>query len=242
MLQVARGKATKWVAGAILFLVLIAMVVTGFGTDGMGGLGGMGGGQPRSETLVTVGDGTVTEQELRDLITRQFNQARQQNPALDMNAFLASGAFDQILNSLIVGEAVQQFGGEQGLVATQRMVDREIVNIPQFRNFAGQFDDNAFRAALRNQNLTEAQLREDIARSLVQRQLLGPIALGQRVPEGVARSFANLLLERRRGAIGVVPSGALAASINPSDAEITRFTRRTAPASRFRSGGWCASP
>ncbi len=224
MLQVARGKATKWVAGAILFLVLIAMVVTGFGTDGMGGLGSFGGGgQQRSETLVTVGRGTVTEQELRDLVTRQFNQARQQNPSLDMNAFLASGAFDQILNSLVVSEAVQLFGTEQGLVASQRMVDREIVNVPQFRNFAGQFDDNAFRAALRNQNLTEAQLREDIARSLLQRQLLGPIALGQRVPEGVARSFANLLLERRRGAVGVVPSGALAASINPSDAEIARF-------------------
>ena len=224
MLAFARKKAARWLAVGLLALVLIAMVVTGFGTDGMGGLGGMGGGsQQRSETLVTVGSGTVTEQELRDLLTRQFNQARQQNPALDMNAFLASGAFDQILNSLVVGEAVQLFGAEQGLVATQRMVDREIVNVPQFRNFAGQFDDNAFRTALRNQNLTEAQLREDIARSLIQRQLLGPIALGQRVPEGVARSFANLLLERRRGAVGVVPSGALAASINPSDAEIANF-------------------
>jgi peptidyl-prolyl cis-trans isomerase D len=223
MLNVVRRKATKWVAGAILFLVLIAMVVTGFGTDGMGGLGGMGGGQQRSETLATVGSATVTEEELRDLVTRQFNQARQRNPALDLATFIESGAFDQTLNSLIVGEAVQLFGAEQGLVATQRMVDREIVNIPQFRNFAGQFDENAFRAALRNQNLTEAQLREDIARSLLQRQLLLPIAAGQRVPENVARSFANLLLERRRGAIGVVPSGALAAAINPSDAEIANY-------------------
>ena len=117
------------------------------------------------------------------------------------------------------------------------MIDREIVNIPQFRNFAGQFDENAFRTALRNQNLTEAQLREDIARSLLQRQLLLPIAAGQRVPENVARSFANLLLERRRGTIGVVPSGALAAAINPSDAEIANYynqnrTRFTIPERR----------
>ncbi|MGQ0660684.1 SurA N-terminal domain-containing protein [Sphingosinicella sp.] len=223
MLNVVRRRATKWVAGAILFIVLLAIVITGFGTDGMGGLGSLGGGQQRAEILATVGGRSVTEQQLRDLVTRQFNQARQQNPALDMNAFLASGAFDQILNSLIVGEAVVEFGGEQGLVATQRMVDREIVNVPQFRNFAGQFDENAFRAALRNQNITEAQLREDIARSLLQRQLLGPIAIGQRVPEALAQSFANLLLERRRGAIGVVPSQALAGAINPSDAEIANF-------------------
>ena len=226
MLAFARRKATKWIAFAILLLVLLAMVITGFGTDGMGGLGGMGGGQQSSETLATVGGRTVTEQQLRDLVTRQFNQARQQNPALDMNTFLASGAFDQILNSLIVGEAVGEFGTEQGLVATQRMVDREIVNVPAFRNFAGQFDDNAFRAALRNQNITEAQLREDIARSLIQRQLLGPIALGQRVPENLARSFANLLLERRRGAVGVVPSQALAAAVNPSDAELANYYNR----------------
>jgi peptidyl-prolyl cis-trans isomerase D len=223
MLQVVRRKATKWVAFLILAIVLLAMVVTGFGTDGMGGLGSFGGGQQRSETLATVGGRTVTEQQLRDLVTRQFNQARQQNPALDMNAFLATGAFDQILNTLIVGEAVSEFGSAQGLIASQRMIDREIVNIPQFRNFAGQFDDNAFRTALRNQNITEAQLREDIGRSLLQRQLLGPIALGQQVPENIARAFANLLLERRRGTVGVVPSGALAASINPSDAEIANY-------------------
>ena len=39
------------------------------------------------------------------------------------------------------------------------MVDREIVNIPAFRNFAGQFDEATFRQALQGQNITEAQLR-----------------------------------------------------------------------------------
>jgi len=226
MLAFARNKVAKWLAFSLLALVLIAMVVTGFGTDGMGGLGGMGGGQARSDTLATVGDAPVTEDEFRQMVTRQFNQARQQNPAVDMNAFLQSGAFEQILNSMIVAAAVGEFGEEQGLVASQRMVDREIVNLPAFRNFAGQFDQNVFRQALQSQNLTEAQLRRDIARSLVQRQLLGPVALGQRVPEQVARAYANLLLERRRGSIGVVPSQALAAGLNPSDAEIATFYAR----------------
>jgi peptidyl-prolyl cis-trans isomerase D len=189
----------------------------------MGGLGGLGGGQPSATTLATVGDQRVSEDEFRQLVTRQFNQARQQNPALDMNTFLASGAFDQMLNSMIVGAAVGVFGAEQGLVASQRMVDREIVNLPGFRNFAGQFDENVFRQALQNQNITEAQLRQDIARSLIQRQLLGPIALGQQVPEQLARAYANLLLERRRGSIGVVPSQALAGGVNPTDAEIAAY-------------------
>jgi len=225
MLAFARKKAARWLALGLLALVLIAMVVTGFGTDGMGGLGSMGGGSQSSETLATVGDERVTDQELRDLITRQFNQARQQQPTLDMATFLASGAFDQILNSLVVGAAVSEFGAEQGIVASPRMIDREIVNIPAFRNFAGQFDQNTFRQALGRQNITEAQLREDIGRSLIQRQLLGPIALGGHFPETVAREYANLLLERRRGAIGVVPAQALAAGITASDAEVAAFYR-----------------
>ena len=48
----------------------------------------------------------------------------------------------------------------------------------------------------------------------MQRQLLGPVALGVRVPEGVAREYANLLLERRRGHVGVVPAELMRAGIN----------------------------
>jgi len=223
MLSFARKKLSRWLAIGLLGFVLIAMVITGFGTDGMGGLGAVGGGAQAPTTLAEVGDSTITEQEFSDILTRQFQQARQQQPTLDMATFLASGAFDQILNSMIVGAAVSEFGAEQGLVASQRMVDREIVNIPQFRNFAGQFDQATFRQALAGQNLTEAQLREDIARSLIQRQLLGPIALGGRVPEGLARQYANLLLERRQGTIGLVQASAFTQGINPSPAEVAQF-------------------
>ena len=223
MLAFARKKLSRWLAIGLLGFVLIAMVITGFGTDGMGGLGAIGGGAQPATTLAEVGDSTITEQEFSDILTRQFNQARQQQPTLDMATFLASGAFDQILNSMIVGAAVSEFGEEQGLVASQRMVDREIVNIPQFRNFAGQFDQATFRQALSQQNLTEAQLRDDIARSLIQRQLLAPIALGGRVPEGLAREYANLLLERRQGTIALVQASAFTQGLNPSPAEIQQF-------------------
>lgn len=223
MLAFARKKASKWIAIGLLGLVLIAMVVTGFGTDGMGGLGGLAGGTTSGAQLATVDGKAIRETELNDLLNRQFNQARRQQPTLDMATFLGMGAFDQLLDQLIVGHAVDAFGAEQGLVVSQMMVDREIVNIPAFRNFAGQFDDNTFRQALQGQNITEAQLRDDIGRALMQRQLIGPIALGARTSDGIAREYANLLLERRRGAIGVVPAELLSQGINPTDAQIAAF-------------------
>ena len=205
MLAFVRRSTTKWVAGAILFLVLVAIVVTGFGTGGVGGLGSMMKGPTGgdgSETLATVDGRPVTAAEVHDLVTREFSRARQQTPTLDMQTFLAQG-----------GRAIQAFASDQGLAASQMMIDREIANIPAFRNLTGQFDQAVYLQQLRGLNLTEAKLRDDVAQSLIQRQLLGPIALGGRVPDGVAREYANLLLERRSGTIAVVPTAQLAAGI-----------------------------
>ncbi|HEV2864949.1 MAG TPA: SurA N-terminal domain-containing protein, partial [Allosphingosinicella sp.] len=202
MLASLRRTTKTWAAAAILFLALLAIVITGFGTGGLGGLGGLSGGGSGSsgDTLARVGRQSLGEQEVADIVNREYGRAREQQPNLELAAFVGS-SFQQIVDQMVLALAIQAFGEDQGLIVSQRMIDREIVNIPAFRNFTGQFDDNAFRAALRNQNITEAQLRQDIARSLMQRQLLGPVARGAAVPEALAREYANLLLERRRGTI-----------------------------------------
>jgi hypothetical protein len=45
------------------------------------------------------------------------------------------------------------------------------------------------------------------------------------VPEGIAREYANLLLERRRGLVALVPIALLARGLNPTDPEIAAFYR-----------------
>ena len=221
MLASIRRSAKSWAAAAILFIALVAIVITGFGTGGVGGIGSLGSGGG-GETLASVGDEKLTEQEVTDILNRQYASAREQQPELDMATFLASG-FSPTVDQMVLALAVQAYGEAQGLIVSQRMVDREIVNIPAFRNFSGQFDDTAFRQALQNQNITEAQLRQDIGRSLMQRQLLGPVARGAAVPEGLAREYANLLLERRRGTIGVVPAELMRQGIEPTDAQLAAF-------------------
>ena len=224
MLAAVRRSVRSWAAGLILFIALIAIVITGFGTDGFGGLGSLSSGT-KGEVLARINGKQLTENEASDILNRQYSRARQEQPELGMTAFLDS-AFEPIVDQLILALAVQSFGEEQGLIVSDRMIDREIVNIPAFRNFAGQFDDATFRQALQGQNITEAQLRQDIGRSLMQRQLLGPIARGMAVPQGVAREYANLLLERRRGTIGVVPAELMRAGITATDAEVATFYQR----------------
>jgi peptidyl-prolyl cis-trans isomerase D len=227
MVSSAKRRTRAILTGIILFISLLAIVITGFGTGGFGSIDSLisGGGQATGTTIATVEGQKLSEQKLTDTINRQYSQARQQQPGLTLAGFLGNGIYEQLVNQLIVGMAVQSFGTAQGLTVSQRMVDREIVNIPAFRGVTGQFDETAMRAALASQNVTEAELRQDITQQLMQRQLLGPIALTARVPEGVAREYANLLLERRVGAIGVVPAQLLQASIHPTEAQIQAFYR-----------------
>ena len=225
MLAAVRRSARSWAAAAILFIALIAIVITGFGTGGFGGLGSLSGDAQTGDSLARVGDQRLDERELSGMINRQYSRARQQQPDLGMTEFVEE-AFEPILGQMIVALAVQQFGEEQGLTVSERMIDSEIANITAFQDAAGRFSDTVFRQALQMQNMTEVQLRQDIARSLMQRQLLGPIARGGGVPQGIVREYANLMLERRRGAISVVPVELLRTGINPTPAEVTAYYQR----------------
>lgn len=221
-----RKSLRSWATVLLLLLALIAIVVTGFGTDGFGGLGSLGGGTGQSEPLAKVEGVTIEASDVTERVNRAFGDARQQQPTLDMASFLAQGAFEGILKQTVIGQAIRHYADERGLVASERMVDREIVNIPAFRNFTGQFDQASFQAALARERISERRLRDDIANSLIVRQLVGPVALGMRAPQGVAREYASLLLERRRGMIGAIPAAIMAAGINPTDAELARFYRQ----------------
>ena len=219
MLNIFRRGASSKILLAFLGLALFAMVVTGFGTGGMG-LGGLGGG---GETIAEVGNGRIGSVEVADQVNRQLARARQQQPDVDMGAFLRSGALGEIIDQMMSQTALTVFGREQGLTASKRMIDGEIASVPAFQNLAGQFDINMFRAALARENVTEAQLREDIAGTLIARQLLLPAAGSPKVPDAMARQYASLLLEQRTGSIGVVPAEAMGAGTEPTDAEVAAF-------------------
>jgi peptidyl-prolyl cis-trans isomerase D len=223
MLRTFRSKTTSWLMLGFLGLAVLSLVFTDMG-GGLGGLGGLGG-QPQDgrETLVEVGDEEIQAAELERLIRRQLEIARQQNPELELGQFLAAGAWDGILNQLVVSRALAAFGRANGLTVSDRMIDRVIANIPEFRNFTGQFDENTYRAALERQRMTEAQLRDEIGNFLMQRQLQMPIGLAARMPESVAVQYASLMLERRRGTIGVVPVEAVGQGIAPGPQEVAAF-------------------
>jgi peptidyl-prolyl cis-trans isomerase D len=218
-----RKKLASWIAVGLLALAALSLVFADVG----GGLGGMGGQAPENgTTLVEVEGEEIQAAELERLIRRQLDQVRQQNPEVDLGRLIAAGAYEGALNQLVVSRAIWAFGEANGLTVSDRMIDRVIANIPEFRNFAGQFDEASFRGVLQQQNLTEAALRREIATFLMQRQVQLPVGLGARVPESVVAQYASLMLERRRGSIGVVPTEAVTQGIAPTPQEVAAFYRQ----------------
>jgi peptidyl-prolyl cis-trans isomerase D len=224
MLRAFRSKLSSWLMLAFLIVAVAAIVITGFGTGGTGGLPSAG--QSGGETLAEIGGEEVDSDELERLVRRRFQVAQQENPELDLGRFLAAGAYEGILNETVVGRALWAFGRANGITVSERMIDRVIANIPEFRNFAGQFDDATYRQTLAAQNMSEAQLRREVANYLMQRQLQLPIGMATRAPEAVAVQYASLMLERRRGTVGIVRSDAMTAGLAPSNAEVIAYFQR----------------
>ncbi|MGS1017416.1 peptidyl-prolyl cis-trans isomerase [Allosphingosinicella humi] len=209
--------------GAVVAAIFVGIIAIAFAMSDMaGGMNGVsfGGG---SDTLAKVGGEKVTANELTEQIDRQLANARQQQPDLDMATFLAGGAYEGILSQLVSAKALVAFGKAQGLATTKKMEDAEIVSIPAFHNLAGQFDDATFRRAIQAQNLTEREVRTEIANTMIQRQLLLPVAGSPKVPEAMAQQYAALLLEQRSGEVGLVPAAAMPAGAEPSAAELAAF-------------------
>lgn len=179
-----------------------------------------------SSGLATVDGQAVPEAQVRDAVQTALAAVRQQQPTADMAAFIGQGGFDQVLARTINGLALQSFATDQGMAVDKRLVDAEIASIPAFQGANGQFNQAAYEAVLRQQRLTDRQIREDIARDIVARQLITPTVGSTQVPEQVALPYASLQLERRRGTVGFVPVSAIKGGAAPTDQEVATFYQR----------------
>lgn len=221
----ARKKFRNFTVGFILFLSLVAIVVTGFGTGG-GGLGDVGGGgQTTGTELASVGGTSITTDRVNNQFNESFANLRRQLPNVQIAEFLNQGGFEGSVDRLIAIEALRQFAEARGVTVTRQMIDNAISTAPefQFARIGTNFDNNLFLQALQQAGVSLNQVRDEYGRQLLQRQALAPIAAGFTMPRSVAQAYATVPLEQRTGVIGVVPVGAIERGLNPSDAEVARY-------------------
>ncbi len=199
MLQFIRTYAGSWIV-KILFVFLIL-------SFGVWGIGDVIRGRGQSSTVVTVGPVEIGRTELDQEFRRQMERLR---PLFGGNLTAEQarqlGLVDQAVNVLVQRTLYDLAAKDAGLSVGVDTVRQRIADEPAFRNDAGQFDANRFRAVLRNNNLTEdgyiAVLRQEIGRSLV----AGAVVAGATAPKPLVDALFRHQEEKRVAEVVTLPN------------------------------------
>jgi peptidyl-prolyl cis-trans isomerase D len=207
--------------GLPIFLAFLALMALAFAASDI--TGSTFGGISNGDRVAVVGGDAIPASDLVTSAQNALDQVRQSNPTLAMPEFIEEGGLDEVVRQLIDRYAVGNYGEEYGLRAGENLVNSEILQIPAFRGLTGEFDPQTYQAALRQRGLTDAIFRRDLHDGLIEQQLLRPAVAAPRLPEKVARRYASLVLERRRGEIALIPSEAFAPAADPSDTVLAEW-------------------
>ena len=218
-------RLTKSRFGVIITFGILGVIALAFAAGDMTGLGGPSGGVA-ADDVATVGKADVTANELSTRVKTEMEGYRQQQPTLDMASYVQQGGFDGTLDRITASLALEQFARAQGMVVSKRAVDGQIASIPALQGPTGKFDPSLYQRVLVERKLTDAQIRSDIVRDTYAQQLILPTRGAAQVASQLALPYASLLLEKRSGVVGFIPTAAVPAGPAPTDAELDTFYRR----------------
>lgn len=210
--------------GAIVAFVVLGLIALAFAAGDVTGLR-TGTGGMTAKTVADVGNEEVTETELVSQVKNSLRNLQQDHPAATMAELIAQNGVETLLDQLIDRKAATAFAAKQGIVVSDRAVDGVIASIPAFRGPDGKFSQTAFESALAQQKLTERDVRGDIAGERIIQFLTAPANGATVIGTQYALPYASLLLERRKGAVAMLPATAVGLGAAPTDAELNAFYR-----------------
>jgi peptidyl-prolyl cis-trans isomerase D len=208
--------------GVALALGFIVIIAIGFAAQDVAN-NTSGASSDAGDSIATVGKETVQASQVSKAASNALEGLKQRDPRLSMQAFVAGGGLERVLDQLLDTIALAAFGRKHAIIASDRLIDSEIAKAPGFKGLDGKFSDAAFQQMLRQQGLTEKAMREELAQNLIARQLMVPAGYGAVLPRELTLRYAALLTEKRSGTIGVLPSAAFAPKTPPSEAEVQAF-------------------
>lgn len=221
MLQLFRNFFSSKIGAAVAIgvLVLIAIAFASGDVASTGGFGGIAGG----DRVATVGGERIDTSSLSQATTAGLGRMKEEEPQITMEAFLASGGLEQVLNDMIERTAVAVFGAQTGIVASDRLIDSEIAKMPAFMGPDGNFSEDIYRQMLQQRGVSESLLRTDLGQGLVARQILTPAQFGAVMPHDLAKRYASLLKERRQGTISALPSPLFMPEEKPTEKQLAAY-------------------
>ncbi len=230
MLQFIRRffKSKVGIAVILAFLGLLAFSMASSDVLNTAVTGGVSG----DSQVAVVGDRQIDANALSSRVSDELSAIRQTNPTMSIESYIADSGLSNALETMVSENAVADLAQRFGLRVSSRLVDSEIVEMAgSMRTPDGGFDTSAFRATLRQRGISEAAFRESLTAQLFQRQMIGPVQLVPRMPQSIARRYAEGQLGTRTGMLAALTASAFAPRGNPTDAQLQAY--RTANAEDF---------
>lgn len=209
-----------------LMWILMGLLIIGLAGFGVTNLSGT------QRAIGSVGDAEITVNDYFRGLQREIRaiEAETQEPVTFSRA-RQLGLTDQVLAQLINRAALDHETMQLGLSVGDEELARQILELQQFTGPDGEFNREAYRFALEQAGLNEAEFEEDIrdetARSFVQAAVLA----GVRMPESYLDVMTRYLGERRKVVSALLDRGDLEVGLpEPTEVELETYHEENAEA------------
>ncbi|WP_179380401.1 peptidylprolyl isomerase [Jannaschia marina] len=209
-----KKKKSNVVVWAILGLLILAM--GGFGATGFGS---------SLSSVASVGDRDITVQQYADALQAEQSRVGQQfGTRLTMQQMQVFGLDRAVMERLLAGAALAEEAERLGLSVGDAQVARRIRENPAFGGLAGGFDREGYAFALDRAGLTEqayeAQVRDEIAREILQAAIVG----GTAAPATYVDTLTRYVAETRDVTLATVTEADLqAGEVAPTEDDLRTF-------------------
>ena len=174
--QPKKKMSAKNIAAGFL-MALLALSLLGFGVEGFGS---------RSQNVASVGDRNISADTYARALQNELRAFQSQmGQALSMEQARLFGLDQMVLEQLVNNAVLDNEAARLGVSAGDTTVQREILQIGAFQGLDGRIDREAYRFALQNAGMNEAEfettIREDVARSILQLSVISGAAAPDRI-------------------------------------------------------------
>jgi len=216
MITAFRRYLETWVVRGFFLIMVLAFISWGVG-DVIRMIG-------TSTWVAKVGGQTIEGMQLQEAYQRDMAQVTRnlpsgQEPTQEMRDSAAHDALQQLITQAALNQELQRLH----VVAPAQAVRQMVFAMPAFRGSDGQFDQQTYQAALRNNGLTEQRFLDLMRGELEQRQLLGAVSAGAATPDVLLHPLYEGQFEKRSADMVEFPIAAAPEPPAATEAELQRW-------------------
>jgi peptidyl-prolyl cis-trans isomerase D len=173
-------------------------------------------------TVAKVGGGDIKQSELDQAHREQVQRMQQQMPGVDLKLFDTPEMKSRTLDALVRDRVMSTAVVKEHLVVTNERLDRSFKNDPQFASIRAA-DGTISKEFLSARGLTSAGFAQQLRDDMAKRQVMEGVTSSQLAGQTVTSAATTALLEQREVQFQPFMSMQLAATLNPTDADLEAY-------------------